>query len=134
WATAQILSLEAELLAETIRELGGDPGPALGPLSAARDRAHGGDRVGAEPLLSHSVLALWHLTAPLLLARISEFQGTLRGDDPSGAAMRARAALHAMTRELRVRNFGGAVMAYRKARDAVAEVTADPSRPSAPVP
>lgn len=131
WATAQLLSLEAELLGETIRELGGDPGPALGPLTAARAKARGGDRVGAEPLLSHSVLALWHLAAPLLLARIAAYQGTLAGAAGTGAAARARAALHAMTRELHARNFGAAVMAFRRARDAVAELAESPTPPAA---
>lgn len=132
WSTAQILSLEAELLVETLRELGGSPDAALGPLAAARGKARNGDRVGAEPLLARSVLALWHLTAPLLLARVSEFVATLDGAGGAAAAGRGRAALHTMAAELTRRNFGAAVMAYRSARAAVAECGADAPRPAAP--
>ncbi|MCI4346434.1 MAG: hypothetical protein L3K07_06755 [Thermoplasmata archaeon] len=125
WETVRILSLEAELVAETVRELGGDPLPALGPLSEGRRRARSGDRTGAEPLLERSTLALWHLCAPLLTQRLSELRSEI-GSHPPAESTGARLQTDAleMARALERRNYGGAVAAYRRFRDEVAHTGA----------
>ncbi|MCI4364203.1 MAG: hypothetical protein L3K13_07925 [Thermoplasmata archaeon] len=125
WETVRILSLEAELVAETVRELGGDPLPALGPLSEGRRRARTGDRSGAEPLLARSTLALWHLCAPLLTQRLSELRTEI-GTHPPPDATSSRLQTDAleMARALEKRNYGGAVAAYRRFRDEVAHTGA----------
>jgi hypothetical protein len=121
WETVRILSLEGELLADTVRELGGDPAPALGPLAAARRRAEEGDREGAEPLLARSILALWQLAAPLLVGRLTELKEQLdRAEGQGGDPRFARAELKVLAREVRAHNLGAAVLAYRRARDAAA--------------
>jgi hypothetical protein len=132
WETVRILSLEAELVAETVRELGGDPVPALGPLSEGRRRARTGDRTGAEPLLARSTLALWHLCAPLLSQRLSELRSEIGAHPPPETeTSRLQTDALEMARALERRNYGGAIAAYRRFRDEVAH-TGAVARPSAP--
>ncbi len=129
YQTVQLLSLEADLLAETVRELGSDPSRALGPIATAREAARSGDRSVAERLLARGVLALWHLAAPRLVVQVGEISGRLDAAQRAGADPAfARAQLHEMVAELRVRNFGAAILAYRRARDAApAAVPAAPT-------
>jgi hypothetical protein len=133
WETVRVLSLEAELVADTVRELGGDPLPALGPLSEARRRARTGDRSGAEPLLARSTLALWQLCSPLLTKELGALQSTLEQKlPPSESEPRLRAEAAEMTRALEHRNYGGAVTAYRRFRDEVRRTPAASAGPSPP--
>jgi hypothetical protein len=132
WETVRVLALEAELLVETIRELGGDPSPAQGPLEAARKYARAGDRAAAEPLLARALLALWHVVAPLLRGQVVDLTARLEGMERSGeSTLPARHALHAMAGELRAHNFGGAVVAWRRARDAAGGLRGEP-KPALP--
>ncbi|MCI4342164.1 MAG: hypothetical protein L3K11_07325 [Thermoplasmata archaeon] len=133
WETVRILSLEAELVAETVRELGGDPLPALGPLSEARRRARVGDRSGAEPLLARSTLALWQLCSPLLSRELSELRTELTHRGPelaNGPRLRTEAA--EIARALEHHNYGGAVVAYRRFRDEVGRTGSAPPDPALP--
>jgi hypothetical protein len=114
WATVQILVAEGELIATTIRELGGDPSPGLGPLGEGRRLAQEGNREAAEPVLARSTLALWTILDPLFLEELARLkQGMValrqRGSDmaPSVATLRQLAA------DLRHRNFAAAIAAYR---------------------
>jgi hypothetical protein len=134
WATVQILALEGDLLLETIRELGGDPSPALGPFAAGRRRARAGDRAAAEPLLARSLAALWHLLAPRLLLQIRSLRrDILRAEGERRDTSPAAHALHQLARDLRQRNFGAAIVNYRSARDAIGHLAA-PAPPPAPPP
>ncbi|MGI0132453.1 MAG: hypothetical protein ACREDK_05105 [Thermoplasmata archaeon] len=126
WATVQILTAEAELLAETIRELGGDPGPALGPLDEGRRRARQGQRADAEPILARSTFALWSILSPLLTKDLARVKDRVLARREAGADVGpAVADLRELTVNLRHRNFGAAIGAYRRLR-AFAEV---PDRP-----
>ncbi|HEV2316423.1 MAG TPA: hypothetical protein VGV89_02460 [Thermoplasmata archaeon] len=128
WETVQVLSVEAELLLETLRELGGDPTPLLAAVESGRASARSGDRETAERVLTHAVLAVWHVAAPLLLRRITQLQSSLADAARAGQEVAApRHALVQMGRELRLRNFGGAITEFRRARDAVAAHATPPT-------
>ncbi|HEV2448970.1 MAG TPA: hypothetical protein VGU43_00995 [Thermoplasmata archaeon] len=133
WETVRLLSLEAELVADTVRELGGDPLPALGPLSEARRRARLGDRSGAEPLLARSTLALWQLCSPLLTRELGALQSTLQQKlPPSESGPRLKLEAAEMARALAHHNYGGAVTAYRRFRDEVGRTSTASAGPAAP--
>jgi hypothetical protein len=120
WGTVQVLSVQADLLVETIRELGADAEPALGLLSTARARAKLGDRASAEPLFARSLIALWYLASPALLEQVRVIARRVNELERLGAnAVSAREALRSVASELKVRNFGATVLAYRRARDTV---------------
>jgi hypothetical protein len=140
WATVQILIAESDLVAETIRELGGDPGPALGPLEEGRRIAREGDRNAAEPVLAKAALALWAVCDPkfsLELRRIKDRLLAQRsaGMDVSRSVEQFRELTHLLSR----RNFGATIACYRRLRDLVAAADTAPSSaggsgsPSAPV-
>jgi hypothetical protein len=120
WTTVRILLLEATLLAETVRELGGDPTPALGPLDEGRRRALEVGRREAEPVLARAVLALWHVLRPRFARRLAEL-GTRAERAASRGVDRAEfdAARGDLASDLERHNFGAAVLAYRRTRDAV---------------
>ncbi len=126
WATVQILVAEAELLAETIRELGGDPGPALGPLAQGKKLARSGRREDAEHLLAKATGALWALLGPMFVADLDRLKDALvrardRGADVTGSAAEMRSVVFA----LRQRNFATAVVAYRRVREFVERLSSD---------
>jgi hypothetical protein len=133
WATVEVLALEAQLLAQTVRELGGDPSAALGPLAAAQEHARQGDREGAEPLMAGAVLAIWHLLAPRLRSEVNELvERLVRAESQGASTVAARQALHAMATDLNAHNLGAAVLAWRRARDAAAPGVAEPEPPVTP--
>lgn len=120
WATVQILVTESDLLARTIKELGGDARPALGPLAEGQRRARTGDRAGAEPVLARATLALWLLLNPLFQRELARLKDGLvarrgRGDDVAPAVEQLR---H-LASDLRHRNFASAVLTYRGLREFV---------------
>ncbi len=120
WATERILLTECDLLIETIRELGGDPAPALGPLEEGRRELEGPQREHAELLLAQTTYALWVLLEPKFtseLRRIRDRLVELRG---AGADVGpALAKLRVVAGEIRRRNFAATVVAYRQLRDLV---------------
>ena len=117
WATAQILTAEAELLAETVRELGGDPAPALGPLDEGRRLARLGRREEAEPVLARSAYALWSILSPLLSKDLARLRTAIVARRESGADVApAIEDLKDLAAHLRHRNFAAAVGAYRRLR------------------
>ncbi|HYK93559.1 MAG TPA: hypothetical protein VEY07_05915 [Thermoplasmata archaeon] len=120
WATVQILVTEADLLTVTIRELGADPGPALGPLAEGQRRARAGDRAGAEPVLARAALALWSILNPIFQKDLVRLKERLLQRRSEGADVRpATAHLRQLAADLRHRNFASAILTYRALRDAV---------------
>ncbi len=120
WATQRILLTECDLLIETIRELGGDPAPALGPLEEGRRELDGPQRERAELLLAQTTYALWVLLEPKFteeLRRIRDRLVELRGSGADVAP--ALAKLRVVAAEIRRRNFAATVVAYRQLRDLV---------------
>jgi hypothetical protein len=124
WATCQILTTEADLMVETIRELGQDPGPALGPLLEGRRLARAGDSDRAEHVLAGANRALWGLLVPQLNTSLQAIRTQLERRastdeeiEPVIRELRQMAAL------IRRRNFGAAVTAYRRLRTAAATLS-----------
>jgi hypothetical protein len=120
WEVSQILVTEGELMVETIRELGGDPSAATGPLEEGRSRFSKGDRIGAERLLARSAIALWSVLEPLLIADLKRLRDRMMDERSSGLDIEpGLAELRALSTELRKRNFGGTILAYRRLRSTI---------------
>lgn len=127
WATCQILTTEADLMVETLRELGRDPGAPLGPLAEGRRLARAGDSERAERVLVGANRALWALLVPELNRSLQEIRNQLHGRpatdreiEPVVRELRQLAAL------LRRRNFGAAVASFRRLRTAAAAMPPSP--------
>ncbi len=132
WQVGQILVTEGELMVETIRELGGDPSPAVGPLEEGRRRFGEGQRVAAERLLARAAVALWSLLEPRLVADLKRLRDRMTEQRAAGLDIEpGLAELRALSTELRKRNFAGTILAYRRLR-ATIERTA-PSGVEGPV-
>jgi hypothetical protein len=133
WATGRILATECDLLAETVRELGGDPSPALGPLQEGRKSLAAGQRERAERLLARAAIALWSLLEPRFFEELKRLRDRLAVDRSAGADIApALSDLRAVAVELKQRNFGGTIVAYRRLR-AFADRSEPPASPSGPV-
>jgi hypothetical protein len=117
WEVGKILVSECDLIVQTIRDLGGDPGPAQGPLEEGRRFLLSGRRSDAEKLLARAAVALWTVLEPRLfedLRRIRDRMSEARG---SGADITAGVTdLRDVATELRQRNFVGMLTAYRRLR------------------
>lgn len=120
WSTVQILLAECDLIAETIRELGGDPGPALGPLEEGRRIARTGRRADAEPVLAKAALALWAILNPRFGPEMHRVKDGLLAKRAAGGDVHpALEQFRALTGHLRQRNFGAAIGSYRALRTLV---------------
>lgn len=114
WETVQILIAECDLLAETIRELGGDPGPALGPLEEGRRVARSGSRGEAEPVLAKAALALWAVLNPRFGPEMHRVKDALLAQRAAGVDITpALAQVRELSQHLARRNFGAAIGCYR---------------------
>ncbi|HTP53641.1 MAG TPA: hypothetical protein VML94_01590 [Thermoplasmata archaeon] len=114
WATGRILATECDLLAETLRELGGDPGPALGPLQEGRKYLGAGRREPAERMLARSAIALWSLLKPRFMEELKRLRDRILEAKSAGLDIApAIAELRSITVELKARNFVGTIGAYR---------------------
>ena len=114
WEVGRILVTECDLLAETLRELGGDPNPALGPLEEGRRSFQVGRRPEAERLLAHAAIALWSLLEPRFLEDLKRLRDRMIEVRASGGEVApALKSFREVAAELRERNFGGAVASYR---------------------
>ncbi len=136
WETGRILLAECELLEAAVRELGGDPGPALGPLAQGREALAGGRREPAERLLARAAFALWAVLEPKFLDDLRRLRDRLAEERAAGADVGpALGELRGMAVELKRRNFAGAIGAWRRLREMV-ERWEPPGAPvpSAPVP
>jgi hypothetical protein len=117
WEVGKILVTEAEMLAATVRELGGDPSPALGPLEEGRKMVRAGRRSEGERLLARGAVALWTVLEPLLVEDLQRLKGRLSELRSAGLDIRpAVEELRVVMTELRQRNFVGTIVAYRRAR------------------
>ncbi|MGD0250589.1 MAG: hypothetical protein ABSB97_06880 [Thermoplasmata archaeon] len=115
WEVGRILVTECDLLVQTLRDLGGDPTTALGPLEEGRRCFGTGHRADAERLLARAAVALWTLLQPRFfedLRRLRDRMVELRssGVDVSTAVKELRE----VAAELRQRNFVGTVISYRR--------------------
>jgi len=137
WQVGRILVTECDLLVTTVRELGGDPAPALGPLEEGRRFFHEGRRKEAEQLLAQSAVALWAVLEPRFFDDLKRQRDRMLEARAAGADVAAAvAALRDVAVELRQRNFAGTVVAYRSLKGtldrlAPAEVAGTPGEPVA---
>ena len=121
WETVKILVVECDLLADTIRELGGDPGPAWGPYEEGCRLAREGARDEAEPVLAGAALALWTVLYPKFGPELRRIKDAMLARRSAGADVRVDIALlRELANHLSKRNFGSTITAYRRLRDAVA--------------
>lgn len=117
WTVGRILVTEGELLAGTIRELGGDPSPALGPFEEGRRLVLVGRRSDGERLLARGAIALWAVLEPRLVEDLHRLRDRLVEIRSGGADIEAAVGeLRSVLAELRQRNFVGAIVAYRRVR------------------
>ena len=117
WEVVQILTTENDLLAETVRELGGDPTPALGPLVAGRAMVAEGRRNDAEQMLARGTLALWSVLQPPLVKELHRMKERIVERKDSGDEVEpALEQMRALLIELKKRNFVGTIVAYRRLR------------------
>ncbi len=132
WEVGRILVTECDLLAETLRDLGGDPTPALGPLDEGRKCFREGRRPEAERLLAHSAIALWTLIEPRFLDELKRLRDRMLEVRQSGGEVApALHSLREVAAELRQRNFGGAILAYRNLKGYLDRVYLPEPTPSA---
>ncbi|MGP8077042.1 MAG: hypothetical protein ACLP8Y_10030 [Thermoplasmata archaeon] len=114
WEVGRILLSECDLLVRTIRELGGDPSPAQGPLEEGRRFLLKGRRSEAERLLARAAVALWTVLEPRFFEDLRRVRDRLTDARGSGADIApAVSDLRGLATELRQRNFVGMLAAYR---------------------
>ncbi len=129
WAAGRILLTECELLAQTARELGIDPGPALGPFEEGRRRFRNAQRPEAERLLARAAVALWALVQPRFFEEIHRVRDRLVQLRSAGGDIQpALVDLREVSVELRQRNFAGMLLAFGRVR-AFADRAAPPGEP-----
>jgi hypothetical protein len=117
WEVGRILVTECDLLVQTIRELGGDPAPAQGPLEEGRKFLSRGRRAEAERLLARAAVALWTVLEPRFFEDLRRVRDRLNDARSGGADISpAVGDLRDVAVELRQRNFVGVVLAYRRLR------------------
>jgi hypothetical protein len=134
WATVRILVTECDLLADTIRELGGDAGPAWGPYQEGCRLARDGARDDAEPVLAGAALALWTVLYPHFGPELRRIKDAMLAQRNAGQDVSLQIAqLRSLADHLNKRNFGATIATYRRLRDAVAASTPAASAP-APTP
>lgn len=131
WEVGRILITECDLLVATVRDLGGDPAPALGPLEEGRKFLNAGRRSEAERLLARAAMALWAVLEPRFFEELKRLRDRLveiraNGGDAGPAVQ----SLREIAAELRQRNFVGTVVAYRNLKGYIDRVS--PPEVSAP--
>lgn len=140
WAAGRILLTECDLLAQAARDLGIDPGPALGPFEEGRRRFADAHRPEAERLLARAAIALWTVLEPRFFEEIKRLRdGLIQIRSGGGEIAPALADLKEISTELRQRNFAGMLLAFQRlrafvGRNAPASVPApEPGELAAPV-
>ncbi len=117
WEVGKILVSECDLIVQTVRELGGDPGPAEGPLEEGRKLLAKGRRLDAEKVLARAAIALWTVLEPRLFEDLRRIRDRINEARNAGADIAVGVtALRDLATELRQRNFVGMLMAYRRLR------------------
>ena len=132
WEVGRILVTEGDLMVSTIRELGGDPTPAVGPLEEGRKLFADGRRADSERVLARAAVALWTLLQPRLLAELRRLSDRLLEARSAGVDVEPGIReLRGISAELRQRNFVGTIVAYRRLRSFAERVAAPgPEGPS----
>jgi hypothetical protein len=128
WEVGRILTTECDLLVDTLRDLGGDPTPALTTLEEGRAAVRRGRKTEAERLLARSAMVLWALLEPRFmddLRRLRDRMLELRG--AGGDVAPALRSLRDVAAELKQRNFGGTIVAYRSLKSYMDRVAAPES-------
>ncbi len=116
----RVLVTECDLLAHTLRDLGGDPSPAIGPLKEGRRLLGEGRRAEGERALAGAAIAVWALLEPRLVEDLRRLRDQLVGARSSGLDVApAVTELRTLANELRQRNFMGTIVAYRHVREFV---------------
>ncbi|HTS32692.1 MAG TPA: hypothetical protein VMI55_01980 [Thermoplasmata archaeon] len=124
WAVGRILVTEGDLLAGTIRELGGDPAPALGPFDEGRRLVRAGRRSDGERLLARGAIALWAVLEPRLIEDLRRLRDRLVEIRAAGGDIETPVQeLRSVLAELRQRNFVGSIVAYRRVRSFVDQMS-----------
>ncbi len=132
WEVGRILVTECDLLARTIRDLGGAPEPALGPLEEGRRALGQGRRDEGERLLARTAVALWAILEPRFFEELRKMRDRMVDLRAGGADVGpALAELQHIATELRTRNFVGTVTAYSRFKAALERVS--PPEPTGPV-
>ncbi len=117
WEIGRILVTECDLLVRTLRDLGGDPSAATGPLEEGRKLLGAGRRAEGERLLARSAVALWALVEPRLFEDLHRIRDRLVEWRSAGLDVApALAELRGIGTELRQRNFVGTLGAYQRLR------------------
>ena len=120
WQVGRVLVTECDLLAHTLRDLGGDPSPAIGPLEEGRRLLGAGHRAEGERALAGAAIAVWALLEPRLIEDLRRLRDQLVEARSAGLDVApAVAELRTLAGELRQRNFVGTIVAYRHVREFV---------------
>ena len=115
--------MEAEDLAAAIRELGGNPSGALGPLSEGRRLIRGLDRVQAESVLARATLALWTILNPILEKDLTRRIVEVRARKAAGADVDpVLTDLKEFAEQVTQRNFSAAVAYHRRGVDRLVQL------------
>jgi len=131
WQVGRILVTECDLLVVTLRQLGGDPTPAVGPLEEGRRLLGAGHRAEGERVLAGAALAIWSLLEPRLIDELRQLRDQLVRARGGGADVApAVSELRSLATELRQRNFAGTIVAYRHVREFVDRFAASPEGPA----
>lgn len=134
YEAALILVADCELLADTIRELGGDPGPALGPLEEGRRLLREGDRAEADAMLARGSIALWAVLYPRLAPALQRLKDVMIARRDAGEDVApAVEELRGIATQLKRRNFAAVITHFRRLRALVGEDEA-PAPAEAPSP
>jgi hypothetical protein len=124
WQVGRVLVTECDLLAITLRDLGGDPAPAAGPLEEGRRLIGAGHRAEGERVLAGAAIAIWSLLEPKLIEDLRRLRDQLVEARSTGVDVGpAVAELRTLATELRQRNFVGTIVAYRHVRSFVDRTT-----------
>jgi hypothetical protein len=117
WQVGRILVTECDLLTETLRELGGDPTPATGPLEEGRRCFAAGRRSDAERVLARAAVALWTVLEPRFFEDLRRMRDRMVESRAAGGDVGpAVRELRDVATGLRERNFVATVLAYRRLR------------------
>ncbi len=134
WGATEVLLHGAHDLETTIRELGGDPQAALGPVEEARRRVRTLDRTGAEPLLAHATVGLWTILNPLLEKDLAHRIEEVRLHKAAGVDVEAVVAdLKEFASQVKESNFSAAVAFYRRGVDRLSSLGEAGRGPTPPI-
>jgi hypothetical protein len=132
WGPSQVLLQGAVDLEDTIRDLGGDPGPAHGPILEGRRLIHSLERGRAESVLARGTVGLWTVLNPLLERDLTRRISEVRTRKEAGSDVEpVLSDLTEFASQVRQRNFSAAVAFYRRGVDRLSRL-APPSDGPAP--